>query len=117
MGVSIRSRLYQAGELVGDVLHELDGVVSIRSRLYQAGERSITRPRDAGSGFQSAPAFIRRENTPGSYTWAGSATFQSAPAFIRRENYKRGGLLFRLYEFQSAPAFIRRENVCSMMLV
>ena len=37
--------------------------------------------------------------------------FQSAPAFIRRENPRRAaGGISRKIKFQSAPAFIRREN-------
>ena len=86
-GVSIRSRLFEAGEpLIKGSPGEL-ARVSIRSRLFEAGELDGADMRDIKALFQSAPASLRRENG------------RALPAF------------FHFLEFQSAPASLRRENL------
>jgi len=88
--------------------------------------------------FQSAPAFVGRENRiygadksalsvsirsrlcgagEPSSAWRSraSARFQSAPAFVGRENEKERDHYKNLVMFQSAPAFVGRENLLGPM--
>ena len=60
--VSIRSRLFEAGEpqiMSSDYDYEY---VSIRSRLFEAGEHLVRPDFRLYREFQSAPASLRREN-------------------------------------------------------
>ena len=60
--VSIRSRLFEAGERFNGCFVVIRFVVSIRSRLFEAGEREGSYVMVSNTKFQSAPASLRREN-------------------------------------------------------
>ena len=62
MQVSIRSRLFEAGEPLRTHKIKRERLVSIRSRLFEAGELDRRRDRVRRRRFQSAPASLRREN-------------------------------------------------------
>ena len=84
--VSIRSRLFEAGEPVFWSAIYANHCVSIRSRLFEAGEHVQGLRELQAKLFQSAPASLRRENFLSSGTSGEGFLFQSAPASLRREN-------------------------------
>jgi len=111
--------------------------VSIRSRLCGAGEPGRPGRKFIDQRFQSAPAFVGRENDLSAASQRPLRRFQSAPAFVGREN-GTGWIPFleeivsirsRLcgagehltlgfgdfsQRFQSAPAFVGRENTVAL---
>ncbi len=60
--------------------------VSIRSRLFETGELYQMVTFMYGFLFQSAPVFLRRENGIAILNNGKHGQFQSAPVFLRREN-------------------------------
>ena len=138
--VSIRSRLYQAGELASRRCCRAEFRVSIRSRLYQAGELALSlRRRCSLSCFNPLPPLS------GGRTYALSLPRTPPAVSIRSRLYQAGERRRRRHVqthlrfnplpplsggrtaadlppmgiicwFQSAPAFIRRENVMEQII-
>ena len=83
--------------------------VSIRSRLFEAGEPGSNGSIFGPGQFQSAPASLRRENGALHRAACGRSVSIRSRLFEAGE-HRLEIVIVQSEEFQSAPASLRREN-------